>query len=148
GDQPDFVSIPDRPNGVQHDPSLLIFFDEQMQGTNSEIEAIQHGVAGEKDANENKPDGIEIQGIEAHWLTLGSASLPAGFKSLSSGPWRILSSSKYTNTANSSKYTTVNRMIEDRTALACTTLDSPWDVRNNPCTIHGCRPTSAANHPA
>src|SRR6476660_643854 len=52
------------------------------------------------------------------------------------------------NTAKSSTYTAENRMMDDRTVLALTTADNPSEVRSNPWTIHGWRPTSAANQPA
>jgi len=35
-----------------------------------------------------------------------------------------------------------------QTAFALTTAERPSGVRSNPCTIHGWRPTSAANQPA
>ena len=34
---------------------------EQMQRADAEVEAVQHGVAGEQHADEDEPDGVEIE---------------------------------------------------------------------------------------
>jgi hypothetical protein len=102
-DQPDFIAVPHRADGVEHDAPFLIRLGEQMQRADAQVEAVQHSVAGEQHADENEPGRVEIERAEVHALLLsGSASFPAGIRSASSGPCWILSLSKYTKTANSS----------------------------------------------
>ena len=46
GDEPDFVAVPDRPDGVEHHAPLLVLVREQMQRADAEVEAVEHRVAG------------------------------------------------------------------------------------------------------
>ena len=60
GDQPDLIAVPDRPDGIEEDAAVFVLLDQKVQRADPEVEAVEHGVAGEKDADENEPDGVEV----------------------------------------------------------------------------------------
>ncbi|MEI9897496.1 MAG: hypothetical protein WDN28_27480 [Chthoniobacter sp.] len=65
-DQPYFVTVPHRADRVHEDAALFIFFREEMQRTDAEIEAIEHRVAGEEHPDEQEPDEVKIEVEMAH----------------------------------------------------------------------------------
>ncbi len=100
GDEPDFVAVPHRADGVEHDAPLFVFLGEEMQRADAEVEAVEHRVAGEQHADQDEPDRVEIQ-AESKFMLAGAPAFRDGSRSASSGPCWILSFSKYTNTAKS-----------------------------------------------
>jgi hypothetical protein len=61
GDQPDFVAVPDRADGVEQRAAFRVILREQMQRADAEVEAVEHGVAGEQHADEDEPDGVQVK---------------------------------------------------------------------------------------
>jgi hypothetical protein len=57
-DQPDFIAVPDRANGVDHQPALCFVSNCRIQNPDAQIESIQDGISCEQDAQENKPQMI------------------------------------------------------------------------------------------
>ena len=58
--EPDFVAVPDRPDGVEQDAAILILLDEEVQDADAEVESVEDGVAREEDAYEKEPDDVEV----------------------------------------------------------------------------------------
>ena len=48
--------------------ALLVLLREQMQRADAEVEAVEHRVAGEQHADEDEPDGVEIEVAEVHGM--------------------------------------------------------------------------------
>jgi len=64
GDEPDFVAVPDGADGVDGDAALVFVSGEEVEDADAEVEAVEDGVAGEEDEDEDEPDGLEE--IEGH----------------------------------------------------------------------------------
>src|SRR5208282_1428796 len=96
GDEPDFVAVPDRADGIDQGAALGVVLREQVQRADAEVEAVEHRVSGEQHTDENEPNRVEIEiHVLGWWVSsVGSASLPDGTKSCSSGPCWILSLSR------------------------------------------------------
>ena len=60
GHQPDLISIPDRSDGVEKHPAILILFDEEMKDSHAKIKSVKDGISREEYADEEEPDGIKI----------------------------------------------------------------------------------------
>ncbi len=43
------------------DAALGVVLREQVQRADAEVEAVEHRVAGEQHADENEPDGVQIE---------------------------------------------------------------------------------------
>ena len=69
GDQPNFITVPYRADGVDKDTAVLVFFDEEMQRTDPQVESVEHRVAGEKNTDQDEPNTVQV---EAH-----GAAVPA-----------------------------------------------------------------------
>jgi hypothetical protein len=61
GDEPDFVAVPDRSDGIEQGAALGVVLREQVQRADAEVEAVQHRVAGEQNADEQEPDEIKVE---------------------------------------------------------------------------------------
>ena len=61
GDQPDLVAIPDRPDGVEEDSSVVIALREKVQRPDPQVEAVEDRVAGEEGSHENEPERVEVE---------------------------------------------------------------------------------------
>src|SRR5579884_3725610 len=81
GDQPDFVSVPYRPNGAKNDLAFLrVSPERKMKRPGSQVESIQHYVPGNHERGKAEPDEVD------HRVYTSLASMaPAGV----SGPCSI-----------------------------------------------------------
>ncbi len=64
GDEPDFVAVPDRADRIQEDSPVFVFLGEEVDGTDSEVEAVEDCVAREENPTRMEPDELEIHGDE------------------------------------------------------------------------------------
>ncbi len=61
--QPDLVAVPDRSDGVHHDPAVgVVAADEGQQHADAEVEALQHEVAGPERGDQQESDVGECHG--------------------------------------------------------------------------------------
>ena len=84
GDQPHLVAVPDRPDRIQKQAPVLVFPDKQMENSNTQVEAVQHGIAGEEDSDEDIPDRVEVGDVHARGVVRTRAFQLSGISSLSS----------------------------------------------------------------
>jgi hypothetical protein len=60
-DEPDLVAVPDRPDRLEHDPSLsLVFRQEREQHPDSEVEALEQEVAAPEHRDQDEPEDLEV----------------------------------------------------------------------------------------
>ena len=64
--EPDLVAVPDRADGVEEDAPLLVLAGEQVERADPQVEAVEHGVAGEEHAQQHEPDGGEVGRAGVH----------------------------------------------------------------------------------
>ncbi len=60
-DQPNLVPIPNGPDGIEEDPAFLVRLYEKMEGPHPQVEAVQDGVTGKKDSDQDEPKGLPIR---------------------------------------------------------------------------------------
>ena len=59
GEQPDFVAVPDRADGVDDGAAFLIFFAEEGQEhSHAEVEAFEEEEADPQDGDQNEPKDL------------------------------------------------------------------------------------------
>ena len=71
---PHLVAVPDRADGVEHDPAALLGVggllaghslcaaEDGQQDADAEVEALEDEVAGPEDAEDDEPEGCQIHG--------------------------------------------------------------------------------------
>ena len=60
GQQPDLVAVPHRPDGPEEGPLLVLGLrQEREEDADAEVEAVEHRVPGEEDADEQEPGVLE-----------------------------------------------------------------------------------------
>ena len=62
GDQPHFIAVPNGSDGIEKNAAVFVLLDEEMQRADPEVEAVEHSVAGEEDADQDEPDSVEVHG--------------------------------------------------------------------------------------
>src|SRR5579883_1994205 len=136
--QPALVRIPDAAQARHHDAAPLPLADEEGENPDAEVEAIEHNVEGEKEAQEGQP-GIDEKALHGAHRALpascGSAALRLGSPAfgrwptgdnlsgsrtgtgrLKSGPLRMRRHAKVT------KVTSINESISKYPAVVTPTL--------------------------
>ena len=70
GQQPDFVAVPDRADGVDHRPALgVVPAQEGQQDAHAEVESLEHEVSGPQDRDEDEPEGGEVHDSSLRYLS-------------------------------------------------------------------------------
>ena len=59
-DEPDFIAVPHGADGIQREPSVFISLDEKLEGSCSQVKAVQDGVSGKEHADEDEPDDLQV----------------------------------------------------------------------------------------
>src|SRR5262249_33185329 len=60
-DQPDLVTVPDRPDRLEHRRALLLVArHEREQDADAEVEAFEQEVGAPEDGDQDEPEGLEV----------------------------------------------------------------------------------------